>query len=279
MNSDFLFTDDFISSANKNFDTVLFEHTFKEEDFDFLGAISYHTRREKKLLVVVEKTPVDIIFPLIQRWKAKVTIINPSCWMPGFANKWFWDMRDITKARDFWLHVMEPLYQEQILDFLENNDSCYIRVNEHIPFKEQIPNIKIDKNGFYNFQEHGYSWTHWTLICFWTVLIDSLYATWYLQKEWHAFDVFSSINYFFTISKQLEESLKKTEKLIVIIDQHLWSLYDIWMMSNFSKLWLKNLSITFITPYYQHINSLSDEYMYEQAKFDWITIAERIKEE
>ncbi len=279
MNFDFLFTDDFISSTNKNFDTVLFEHTFNKEDLDFLWAIAYHTRIEKKLLIVVEKTSVDTIFPLIQRWKAKVILINPSCWMTGFANKWFWDMRDITKARDFGLHVVEPIYQEQILDLLENNDSCYIRINEHIPFKEQIPGIKIDTNGFYDFQEHGYSWTHWTLLCFWTTLIDSLYAAWYLQKDWYAFDVFSSIHYFFTLSNQLKESLKKTEKLVIVADQHLWSLYDIWMTSNFSKLWLKNLSITFITPYYHHVNSLSDEYMYEQAKFDWIAIAKRIQEE
>ncbi len=278
MNSDFLFTNDFISSANKNFDTVIFEHNFKKDDLDFLWAISYHTRLEKKLLIVVEKTSVDIIFPLIQRWKAKTTIINSSSGMFGFTNKWFWDMRDISKARDFWLDILEPIYQEQILDFLGKNEPCYIRINEHIPSKEQIPWIKLDKNWFYNFQEHGYSWSNWTLLCFWTTLIDSLYAAWYLQKNWNPIDVFSSINYFFTIPEQLKESLKRTEKLIVVVDQHLWSLYDIWMMSNLSKLWLQNISIQFITPYYQHINSLSEEYMYEQANFDWVTIAKRIQE-
>jgi hypothetical protein len=79
MTSDFLFTDSFISTANKNFDTVIFENTFDNEGNDFLGAVSYHTRQEKKLLIVVSKTPVDTIFPLIQNGKAKTFIINPSC--------------------------------------------------------------------------------------------------------------------------------------------------------------------------------------------------------
>lgn len=268
-----MFTDDFISTANKNFDTVLFENTFDKEASDFLGSISYHTRKEQKLLIVVSKTPVDIIFPLIQLGKAKVTLINPSCWLAGFANKWFWDMRDVSKARDFGLNVLEPIYYEQILDFLKNQtNSCYIRTNEHIILKEQLPLSKNDGN-FISFQN---SWNNWTILCFWSLLLDSLYGAGYLQETWQTMDIFASNNLFFTLTDNIKESLKKTEKLFVIIDQHLWSLYDTWLRATLSEAKL-NVAITFITPYYQQVSSFSLEYMYEQAKIDWVWIKERIK--
>lgn len=276
MTSDFLFTDSFISTANKNFDTVIFENTFDKESNDFLGAVSYHTRQEKKLLIVVSKTPVDTIFPLIQNGKAKTFIINPSCWLPWFANKGFWDMRDISKARDFGLDVIEPIYYEQVLDFLDNQtNSCYIRINEHTPWKNQLPEIKSQWH-FVSFQNQWYSWSNWTILCFWSTLIDSLYGAGHLQEDWNAMDLFASYTPFFTLTEDIKESLKRTEKLVIIIDQHLWSLYDIWLMWTLLDSELKNISITFITPYYKQVSSLALEYMYEQADMDWFSIKERI---
>lgn len=278
MNHDFLFTENFISTAKKNFDTVIFESDFSDKENDFLWSIAYHIRQEKKLLIVVSETPVDIIFPIIQKGKSNTVIINPSCWMTWFANKWFWDMRDISKARDFGLDVFEPLYQEEVIGILESNESSiYIRLNEHTPLKEQLPEVKKSSNWFLSFLDKWYSWSQWTILCFWSILIDALYGAGYLQEEWHAMDVFANSNPFFKIQGDFKESLKRTEKLIIIIDQHLGSLYDIWLMANLYQTWLWNVSISFITPYYQKISSVSTEYMYEQAQIDWIWIAQRIK--
>lgn len=277
MTSDFLFTDTFIAAAKKRFDTILFESTFSEKEGSFLGAVAHHTRQQQKLLIVVSKTPIDIIFPLIQIGKAITTLINPSCWITGFANKWFWDMWDIAKARDFGLQVFEPLYQEQIIDFFEWTSSCYIRINEHISRKELLPAID-DTSSCINFQKQGYSWSNWTILCCWSLLIDTLYGAGFLQEEWHAMDVFAITTLFFPLQKELKESIKRTENLIFVIDQHVWSLYETRVKTILSESWLTNISIRFITPHYQNISSLSTEYMYEQAEIDWINIAKRIRD-
>lgn len=277
MTSDFLFTDAFISAAKKHFDVLLFEPTFSSKDGDFLGAVAHHTHQEKKLLIVSSKTPVDILFPLIQTGKATTTLINPSCGVPGFANKGFWDMRDIAKARDFWLQVVEPIYQEQVIDFFTMTSSCYIRLNEHISWKDQLPAVDASKTGCISFQQYGYSWSNWTILCFWSLLVDTLYGAGYLQEEWHAMDVFVSSNPFFIIKDTLKESLQRTENLIIVIDQHVGSLYEIWVKAMLSEAGLNNISVHFITPYYQHISSVSTEYMYEQAQIDGFNMVKRIK--
>lgn len=278
MTSDFLFTDDFISTANKNFDTLLLEKDFSEQN-DFLWAVAYHTRQEKKLLIVLSQTSVDSIFPMIQLGKAITLLINPSCWLPWFANKWFWDIRDITKARDFWLHVIEPIYQEQVIALLSSlTSSSYLRINEHISWKEQLPEIHEDNHGFFHFQQQWYSGTSWTILCFWSLLVDTLYWAWYLLEEGQSMDLFVTTTPFFTLQGAFKESLQKTERLIIILDQHLWSLYDTWLLGILYKSGLSNISLTFITPYYQHISSLSLEYMYEQAEIDGFHIAKRIKD-
>lgn len=276
MTSDFLFTDTFISSAKENFDTLLFESTFSTQQWDFLGAVAHHTRQEKKLLIVVSKTPVDLIFPLIQTWKAITVLINPSCGITWFANRWFWDIRDISKARDFWLQVNEPMYQEQIIDFFSSKTSCYIRINENTPRKEQLPNINIASE-YISFQNYWYSGSNWTILCFWSLLINTLYGAWYLQEEGKAMDVFACWSPFFMIKDTLKESVQRTENLIIIIDQHVWSLYEFWIKSLLFDAWLNNISVKFITPYYHQISSVSLEYIYEQAEIDWFNIAKRIK--
>jgi hypothetical protein len=274
MNSDFLFTDEFLSTAKKTFDEILFESTIKESDF--LWSIAYHTRQEQKLLIVVSKTPVDVIFPLIQNGKAKVILINPSCGLTGFANKWYWDIWDVSKAKEFSLDVVEPIYQEQIIDFFDNKTSSYIRINEHTPWKYQIPNIKKTINNCVSLQEYWYSWSHGTILCFWSLLIDVLYGAGFLQEEGHAMDVFVSDTPFFILSEQLKESIQRTEKLIIIVDQHLWSFYEFWIKWILYEIGLFNISTTFITPSYQNISSVAMEYMYEQAKIDWVSIKSRI---
>ncbi|MDD3263037.1 MAG: hypothetical protein PHR61_04260 [Candidatus Absconditabacteria bacterium] len=278
MNSDFLFNDNFISAAKENFENIVFESTFNDKENDFLGAISYYTRQEKKLLIVASKTPVDIIFPIIQSGKSKTTLINPSCGLLGFSNKGFWDVRDITKAKDFGLDVYEIAYQEQILDlFKKNQSSCYIRLNEHIPYKEQLPEVNIESLGITSFQKHGYSGSNGTIICFGSLLIDVLYGAGFLQEQGHAVDVFVGSQLFFKIDNDLKESLQRTEKLIIIIDQHLGSLYESWIKATLFEIGLSNVSIKFITPSYQSVSSVAIEYMYEQAKIDGFNITQRIK--
>jgi hypothetical protein len=183
---------------------------------------------------------------------------------------------DIAKARDFWLQVVEPIYQEQIIDFFDSKRSSYIRINEHTPWKDQIPHIKKTTSSCISLQEYWYSWSQGTVLCFWSLLIDVLYGAGYLQEEGHAMDVFVSDTSFFTLSEQLKESLQRTENLIIIIDQQLWSLYEIWIKWALCEIGLSHISITFITPSYQNISSVAMEYMYEQAKIDGISIRSRI---
>lgn len=278
MNNEYLFNDDFLTQAKKKFDTLLIEHSFTKEHWsNFIWAVAHHTKKDQKLLIIVSTTPVEMLFPLIQYGTATTTLINPSCWIPGFANKWFWDKRDIAKARDFWLHVIEPLYQEQIPDFFDNEYSTYIRLNEHIAWKEQLPLINNQKGWFYHFQEQWYHGDMWTILCFWSTLVDSLYSAGFLQQEWITMDVFAHTDLFFTLQESFKESIQRTEKLYIILDQHLGSLYEIWLLWTLCEAWLTTPTLTFITPYYQHISSLSLEYMYEQAKVDSTTLSQRIQ--
>ncbi len=279
MDSMFIFTDSFLKKAKQYFDHILFENTYIENNSDFLSAISYYSRKNSRLLIIASRTCVDTIFPIIQKWNSMIALINVSCWMMGFTNKWFWDIWDIAKARDFWLQVYEPLYQEHISDILENiNTSCYIRFNEHLLREQQVPKTITNTSWIISFQDLNYTWNYWTVLCFWTLLPDVIYWAHYLQEQGFGIDIFGVTNLFSFESDILFESIKKTGKLIVVMDQHLWSLYEIWIRSILFEKWLSPI-LKFIMPYYQKISSMSAEYMYEHAQIDWPAITQRIQEE
>lgn len=276
--TDFLTNDEFISNANKNFDYIISEEEFNSEKDNFIQKIAYLTRKKNKILIVLLKTPVDIILPLIQMGKSIVFLVNQYSWILGFSKKGFWDLRDISKARDFWLNVFEPVYQEQIIDFIKNEkNSCYIRINKHIPSKIELPELK-NKSDFFDFTKFWYSWTNWTIICFWSLIVDWLYWLNYLQNQWEPMDLFACYNYFFKLDSIFLNSIKSTWKLFIIIDQHLWSMYENWLKSIVLDSKIGKISINFITPNYKKISSVFEEYMYEQANIDWISIAKKIQE-
>lgn len=277
MNQNTLLHESFLPYSKKKFDTILIETDFVWESVDFLWAIAHHTRISQKLLIIPSTTPIDSIFPFIQKGEAITTLINTHSGISSFSVTWFWDLWDIAKARDFWLQVYEAIYQEQLENIIEKEkQSCYIRLNEATTIKEQIPSFD-DYTDIISFQKQDNTSSKWTLLCFWTNLINTLYAVWFLQEEGHTVDIFSTHFLFFTIHDELKKSLQKTEHLFIIIDQHMWSLYESWIQTNLHKSGLSSCKITFITPYYQQISSIAMEYSYEQAEFDWFHIAKRIK--
>lgn len=271
MIKDFLLSNEFKSIVNKKFEWILLEKEHNKPDF--LNAIKYYCESKNSVLIVLEETPVDMVFAISQRWKAKVCIINSSCGLASFSQKWYWDLWDISKASSFGLEVLETVYSEQVLEFLESREnSCYIRANKHVLSQEELPKYKKNSD-FLIFENFG---TDWTIISFGTLLLDALYAQRHLDSLWKKMDLFVSSKLFFSLTDELLASLNASKKLYIIIDQHRWSLYNSWITSLISNSKLKNIQIEIICPYYNEVSSIAEEYMYEQAKVDGFSISKQI---
>lgn len=74
----------------------------------------------------------------------------------------------------------------------------------------------------------------------------------------------------------MKESIIKTENIIVLLDQQRKSLYEAIIKA---KLWdsgLVDTEIHFVYPSLEKINTILPEYIWEQANWDGLGIAEKI---
>ena len=107
--------------------------------------------------------------------------------------------------------------------------------------------------------------------------IELMQAHRFLQEQHHSGDLFLTKSPFIVFPKELQESIKRTEKLIVVLDTLPTPLLSAWFHAQLSQSKLGDADLVLITPDYAHITSIAPEYLFEQGRFDGMSIAERIK--
>jgi len=277
LNNKYLFNENFLELAKKNYDAVIID--WEIQNHTIQSILMYHTANAKNILVILKDSSLESILPITTYSKANITIINPSTWILWFANKWFWDKRDIAKAMSFGFEVFEPYTQEDISNYLNNKSSKkYIRTSENTVFAEHLPEADyVDENNLLiSLQKYWFQWSNWTIITLGMNTVASIHAGTTLQEKWKSMDIFVSKTANISFCKTLQESIQRTEKLIIIIDQHPGSMYESFIKAKLFDIWLYETEIFFITPNYQLITTTIAEYIAEQAKFDWINIAKKI---
>jgi hypothetical protein len=115
-----------------------------------------------------------------------------------------------------------------------------------------------------------------TVFMSWSYLPIAIHSLQLLKEQWVSMDMFVFDDYNIKFSKALQNSLHKTEKLFVVVDQRPWGLYENLIKSKLFDLWLIDTEVYFIYPQYEKLTTVLDDYKLEQVWFDGIWIAEQI---
>lgn len=108
------------------------------------------------------------------------------------------------------------------------------------------------------------------------VLVHAIHAVQQLQDEGVFHDLFLLGEYDFTLTPALQESISKTEKLIVLLDQKFNTSFIHTIKSKLREAGL-NPKLHIITPDTRKVNTVLAEYLWEQARRDGAGIATQIK--
>ena len=108
------------------------------------------------------------------------------------------------------------------------------------------------------------------------ILVYTIHALQHLQDAGSAYDLFALADYDIQITDELKQSILKTEKLIVILDQKKRSLYEQTIKSKLRDAGLFDTEIRFIYPHTEKINTILPDYLWEQAGFDAQGLAEKL---
>lgn len=248
-------------------------------EFWISWTIAWLSKQYKNILFILDKLNYIYIIPTIKRlWDSNITVINLWSGISWTLNKWIPELEDIWVLSNFNINIFEPYDLLSLIRTLQLKWNKYIRIS----YKELPINLFEWADNYDNYNKQIVSLTEFGLtgdsgtIIFWWYMINEIIHTINLaQQKWIFYDWFMINSYDFKISDELRDSLQKTEKLIIILDQ-INSNYPSLIKAKLFDNWLFDTEIITIYPSISGINTNLEEYIFSQAKFDWVWILEKI---
>ncbi len=245
---------------------------------------SYLNNYSNVLLILDESNSHDALSGLQPKWN--LTIINLHVGISWLGNKNKIDWNDISYLLSLWFEVYEPRDMHNFIKILSTEWNKYLRLNDNdLPqnlmyFEDfAIVDQKIfEAKSLLSLVNNWFSWFDWAVLVSWSLLASAIQALRISSEHnWYSFDLFCMSNLDIELHDDLLESLKKHWLLIIVVDQSYPNWYQDYVKSKFKSKWYESVRIKFIYPEYDKLNTVMEEYKFEQAWMDGLSIANKIQ--
>ncbi len=284
---------------NNPYDVIVFERKFQsdldiskfnikflDQDTDsFSKQINnYLDNYSDVLLVLDESNSYDALWWLQLKWN--LTIINLHVGISWLGNKNKLDWNDISYLLNLWFEVYEPRDMNNFVKILLTQWNKYLRLNNNdLPqnlmyFKDFaiIDQKVLESKNMLSLVNNGFSGFDWAVLVSWSLLENAIQALRISsENNWYSFDLFCMSNLDVNLENDLVESLKKHWFLIIIVDQSYPNWYQDYIRLKFKEKWYESIRIKFIYPEYDKLNTVMEEYKFEQVWLDWLSLANKIQ--
>lgn len=284
-----LLSKDFLEQAYKQYDTIIFQGQWtsdhkqiiivdKDSSHGLDAIVGHHLEQGKHILLILTTAWVDEVLSIME-WANQITIINTHAGLGSFEATGKRDTWDISKTMSYGFDVYDPHTTKELSkEILGASGKVYIRTNTHLLSAENYPVLKWEwaKKMLFSLQWQGFSGGHWTIIWLWSSIVDIFHTGVLLQEAGESMDCFITSAVDVAFSENLINSIRESESLWIVADQHN---NQLWETSLKAKLWdlgLFETEIKFISPRLEKITSFLPEYIYEQSEMDGQWIAKRI---
>lgn len=259
--------------------------TLNELGYEFWisGVLSALNKQYKNILLVIDNLNYFYLLPFLETVQNNnITIINLGSWISGFINKWMADLDDIWVLSTLNLSIYENYDLITFFQALQKKENKYIRVvNKEIPVnmfswsweEEWVFGWFTAWWDIVSLTEFGLSWSDWTMLI-WASLTPDIIHTCQIMENEKKYDVFIISNYKFNITEELKHSIRKTAKLVVVLDWKPW--YENYIKAQLFEWWITNISLYFLYPNAENITTNLKDYIYSQSNLDWAWIYKNI---
>lgn len=234
------------------------------------GKIKTLQKQYKKILLILENTPISWIIELLQipAWKGeKLTVIGLWTGLSWIYSLWTPIMHDIAYVWVTPISINDPHDVTQFFALLEQEWNNYIRIQSGEYPPTLLASVPVNNEwGTYSCIPNWLSWPNGTILVWWRVSNELLYACTKLQDSSILYDCFLCTDWKWSISDELRDSLLRTEKLIIVID---WN-------EEYSKQYAQNIlfwsglydvEVVILSPEIWWVTTTQVEYIYDQAWF------------
>jgi hypothetical protein len=233
-------------------------------------------------LIILDSLPLSALQHLLQLFPDKpFTIINLYVGMGSISRKLAPEGADLTFLPSG-IANYEPIDVANFFSILEQPHAKYLRI-PHLHFPENIFSTQdiaiIDAHNLHHLEvlslkSYGYAGEEGTIIATGANFPTALQVGDILQEQGKGLDIFVCT----TLGKMTEEmksSLHQTQKLFFIIDHVSQGLKNI-IEKRLKAEELNNINVQLLTPKYEKLTTIFDEFSAEQADFDAKGLVERM---
>lgn len=267
-------------------DIVKFNIKFLDQDSDSFSQ-QINTCLDKYsnvLLILDESNSYDTITSL--QLKQNLTIINLHVGVSWLGNKSKLDWNDISHLFELWFDVYEPRDMNNFIKILSAQWNKYLRLNnndlpQNLMYFEDFAIIDqkiLESKDILSLVNNWFSWFDGVVLVSWSLLANAIQALRISsENNWSSFDLFCMSNLNIELKWDLLDSLQKYWLLIIIIDQSYPNWYQDFIKSKFKDKWYEAIRVKFIYPEYDKLNTVMEEYKFEQVWLDGLSIANKIQ--
>ena len=240
------------------YEQVVSDYDFSEFDVNFFKINKIFDIKKvdttKKTLFILDKLLLDNVFDVL--WKIdNFAVIDMNFWITWYWKKIWHTKKIVRELLDLWIEIYEPYdLLSFIFELSWNDGKKYFRITnldlpENISNWERKPHISLEAFGFGKWNISIV--TTWSILAevvrFWNLLRENwLHSEIFVLNKLHDFDIEVFCN----------------KDIVFIVD---WKSLDYESYLN-GKYSSKNLKI--ITPKYENISTILDEYILESAWFN-----------
>lgn len=253
------------------------KNTFEFDVVEPVWQILALARKYDFVFVILDRVNWDNIYRLYKNEVDNVCVVNLNA---GYT--WLWRKIILADLDDIYIKpavkVYEPMDLENfkffVNEFLNNKGLTHIRIpNKDVEEKIWQQEINLEYGDILDFSEFGIQWYYWGVICYGSMLQETLNAVGLLQAEGFWVDLFWLWNYKQDFSVDVIKKLESQEKIFVVGDFDALIFRD-YLYSKFCEFWIWEKEIYFITP--TNLKQVIPEYLSDQVEMEPVKIYERI---
>ena len=239
----------------------------------------------KHPLIILNELNLNYISPIFDliNEKSNVTIINVHAGLWSYGKKISPEINDL-EILLHWSNCFEPIDLENLRNILRQGWKQYIRLlHKEMPSAifdvEELGIIDaelLENLNSISLKTYGFAWNDWTILASGSLFATAIQTWEILQQKNKQLSIYilQLLNY--QRNNEIIESIKNSKKLFILID-HKDSNYIKNVIDNrLHSLNLTDITVNIISPKYEKLTTVLNEYQEEQSHFNPDELSNRI---
>ena len=241
----------------------------------------------KHPLIILNELNLNFLKPIFEILNKKnyATIINIHAWLWSYGKKISPETNDLDDyICNLNFHSFEPIDLENMWNIFKQNNRQYIRLL-HKEMPDAIFDVDelgiIDASMLENLDSislktYWSAWNDWVILATWSLFASAIQTWEIIQSHNKQISIFVLQRLNADWNEEMIENIRNSKKLFILIDHDNSEELKKWVEYGLNKFWLTNIELNIISPKYENLTTILNEYQEEQSDFDPEKLSQRI---